>query len=455
MTTMPLPTATSRTTLPLFVAAEAFSLFGNASISIVLPWLVLSRTGDPSVAGLVAAVAAVPSVLATLVGGWLIDHVGQRRMSVIADLGSAVSVAGLAIVDWMFGLDIGWFVVLGVLGALFDVPGMTARETLMGRVSLTSGVVLDRVAAIRQSVFGVAFLAGPAVAGVLLTLLDPIRVVWVTAACSALAALCTLVMPLVTATTDETVPGQEQPGGFATLWASPALRAMVVIAFGNALLAAPLLTVLLPAHFQGLGQADWLGYTMSAFAAGSIVGSILYGVLAAQSRRLVYVLGLVLQVVGMGGFATLQGFWLVAAGSVLVGIGGGLLSPIFLVFFTERVAERVRGRVLSLVNALGMVASPIGLSLMALLLTRSSLNVGALVVFVGFLVVGAYALVSRGMREFATTPPQNALRASEERPADGRRSDERTRFSFAKSDDDGSTSGGTGASRTGDKSADH
>src|SRR5918997_1712762 len=372
--TPPLPTTTHKATLPLFVAAEAFSLFGNAAISIVLPWLVLTRTGDPSIAGLVAAVAAVPSIMATLVGGWLIDHVGQRR----------------------------------------------------------------------KSVFGVAFLAGPAVAGLLLTLLDPIRVVWVTAACSALAALCTLLMPLVAPTTDETVPGQEQPGGFATLWASPALRAMVVIAFGNALLAAPLLTVLLPAHFQGLGQADWLGYTMSAFAAGSIVGSILYGVLAAKSRRLVYVLGLVLQVVGMGGFATLHGFWLVAAGSVLIGVGGGLLSPIFLVFFTERVAERVRGRVLSLVNALGMVASPIGLSLMALLLTRSSLNVGALVVFVGFLVVGAYALVSRGMREFAATPPQDALRASEERPADGRRSDERTRFSFANSDDDGSTSA-TGA----------
>lgn len=403
MTTTTPVAISNKATLPLFVAAETLSLFGNAAITIVLPWLVLSRTGDPSVAGLVAAVAAVPSILSTLVGGWLIDHVGQRRMSVIADVGSAVSVAGLAVADWAYGLDIGWFLVLGVLGALFDVPGMTARETLMGRVSLTSGVVLDRVVAIRQGIFGVSFLAGPAVAGVLLTVLDPIRVVWLTAACSALAALCTLVMPLVAPAADEITDGQPQPGGLATLWASPALRAMVVIAFGSALLTAPLITVLLPAHFSRLGQADWLGYTMSAFAAGSILGSILYAVLAARSRRLVYVLGLLLQTAGMAGFATLQGFWLVAAGSVLVGIGGGLLSPIFLVFFTERVAERVRGRVLSLVNALGLVATPIGLSLMALLLTRTSLGAGALVVFVGFLGVAAYALVSRGMREFAAT----------------------------------------------------
>ncbi len=416
-------TSSGKATLPLFVAAESLSLFGTAAIGIVLPWLVLSRTGDPSIAGLVAAVAAVPSIAATLVGGWLIDHVGQRRMSVIADVGSAISVAGLAVVDRMFGLDLGWFLVLGVLGALFDIPGMTARETLMGRVSVTSGVALDRVAAIRQGVFGLTYLGGPALAGVLLTLLEPINVVWLTAACSGLAALCTLIMPLVPSEVDH-ASEQHQPGGIATVWASPALRAMVVIAFGSALLTAPLITVLLPAHFQQLGQADWLGYTMSAFAAGAIVGSVLYGVLAPKSRRVVYVTGLVVQTLGMAGFATLHGFWLVAAGSALVGVGGGLLSPIFLVFFTERVAERVRGRVLSLVNALGMVAAPIGLLAMALLLTRSSLAVGALVVFVGFVGVAAYALVSRGMREFAAPAPPPATEPAEPAVQSGSRADD-------------------------------
>ena len=146
---------TSRASLPLFVAAEAFSLFGNSAIAIVLPGLVLTRTGDPAVTGLVAAVAALPAILAAVVGGWLIDKVGQRRMSVLADIGSAVSVAGLAVVDRVFGLDLGWFVALGILGALFDVPGMTARETLMGRVARTSGVSLDKIASLRQAVSSV------------------------------------------------------------------------------------------------------------------------------------------------------------------------------------------------------------------------------------------------------------------------------------------------------------
>ena len=55
-----MPSMTSRASLPLFVAAESFSSFGNSAIGIVLPWLVLSRIGDPAVTGLVAAFAADP-----------------------------------------------------------------------------------------------------------------------------------------------------------------------------------------------------------------------------------------------------------------------------------------------------------------------------------------------------------------------------------------------------------
>ena len=407
---------TSRASLPLFVAAEAFSLFGNSAIAIVLPWLVLTRTGDPAVTGLVAAVAALPAILAAVVGGWLIDKVGQRRMSVLADFGSAVSVAGLAVVDRVFGLDLGWFIALGILGALFDVPGMTARETLMGRVARTSGVSLDKIASIRQAVFSLAFLGGPALAGVLLAILDPIQVVWVTAGCSLAAGICMLLLPL---TAPEVVSaGTADIGGLATIRGSAPLRAMLVIGFGSALVVAPLLGVLVPAHFNGLGEPTWFGFTMSAFAAGSMIGAILYAVIASRSRRAVYVGGLLLQTLGMVGFTTLHGVWPVAIGSALVGVGGGLLSPVFIVFFTEQVAESVRGRVLGLFNALALIASPLGLGAIALALSVTTLEVAATWLLAAWVLVMAYALISKGMRTFAESPaapaPQRVV--VEERP---------------------------------------
>ncbi|HYI53661.1 MAG TPA: MFS transporter [Microlunatus sp.] len=397
-----MPARTSRAALPLFVAAEAFSLFGNSAIAIVLPWLVLTRTGDPAVTGLVAAVAALPAIVAALVGGWLIDKVGQRRMSVLSDFGSAVSVAGLAVVDRVFGLDLGWFIALGILGAVFDVPGMTARETLMGRVARTSGVSLDKIASLRQAVFSLAFLGGPALAGVLLAVLDPIQVVWVTAGCSLAAGICMLILPLTAPAVVSA--GAADIGGLATIRGSAALRAMLVIGFGSAVVVAPLLGVLVPAHFNRLGEPTWFGFTMSAFAAGSMIGAILYAVIASRSRRAVYVGGLLLQTLGMVGFTTLHGVWPVAIGSALVGVGGGLLSPVFIVFFTEQVAESVRGRVLGLFNALALIASPLGLGAIAVALSVTSLEVAATWLLAAWVLVMAYAFASLGMRTFAEAP---------------------------------------------------
>lgn len=396
----------SRAAVPLFVAAEGLSLFGNAAIGIVLPWLVLQRTGEVSVAGLVAAAAGVPAVLAALLGGQLVDRVGQRRMAVLADLGSATAVAALAVVDHVAGLTVGWFVVIGIAGALFDVPGMTAREAMMGRVAATGGVALDTLASLRQAVFGLAFLAGPALAGVLLAVLDPVDVVWLTAGCSATAAALTLALPLVGRAAP--VPGEEL-GGVATVARSPVLRALLLISFGSAVVVAPVVALLLPAHFAVLGSPGLLGLTMSAFAVGSVAGSIGYAVTARRSRRVAYTVGVGLQTCGLALVAVLEGFWVVAAGTALLGLGSGMLSPIFLVAFTELVPERVRGRVLGLFNALALVASPTGIGLAALALTRVSLGTAAVLVVAGWSVVAAYSLASPAMRTVvatrAPTPP--------------------------------------------------
>jgi MFS family permease len=113
---------------------------------------------------------------------------------------------------------------------------------------------------------------------------------------------------------------------------------------------------------------------------------------------------LLLQTLGMVGFTTLHGVWPVAIGSALVGVGGGLLSPVFIVFFTEQVAESVRGRVLGLFNALALIASPLGLGAIAVALSVTSLEVAATWLLAAWVLVMAYAFISKGMRTFAGAP---------------------------------------------------
>ena len=72
---------------------------------ITIPWLVLEETSSPAFAGLVAAVSALPGLLISPFGGWLVDHLGRRAVSIGADLLSSLSVIAFPIVAMTSGLS--------------------------------------------------------------------------------------------------------------------------------------------------------------------------------------------------------------------------------------------------------------------------------------------------------------------------------------------------------------
>lgn len=390
---------TNRLTLPAFAVSSSTSLFGNAAIGIVLPWLVLERTGDPTAAGLVAAVSAVPGAVASFTGGWLIDRLGRRRMAVLSDVGSALSVAGLAIVDRLIGLDISWFIALGVLGALFDGPGMTARQTLVQDVADASGVSLERISGLQGAIFGLSFLAGPAAAGALLTVLPTIDVVWLTAACSALAALCVGIMPLVVhpsgADTDRSLLA-----GLSFVRRCRPLMVLLVLQLGSAALTAPLLSIVLPAHFTRMGAPGLLGVSLSAYALGTVVGSVLFGWGFAGRQWAAWVLCQICLVGFALLIAPLTGFWLVAASMCVCGIGCGLLQPIAQVMVTTGAPDVLRGRVFAVYSALSLVSAPVGLGVMTAVVAGAGLGTSTWVMAAGWALLTAWSLVAPGMKDY-------------------------------------------------------
>lgn len=386
--------------VPLYLGGGALSLLGNSVIGIVLPWLVIARTGDLSTTALVAAVAGLAAVPASLLGGRLADRFGARRVAVAADLGSAGAVAALAVVDLTVGLSVAWFVVLGAAGAVFDVPGMTARQSLLADVAAVGGRSVDAVAGLFQTSFSLAFLAGPALAGLLLSILDPIDMVWLTAACSAGAALLTWFVPVSHGSTSP--DGAEAPAGaWSRFRADPRLRAILLISFTGAFVIPPLLAVVLPGHFAALDEPGAFGMTVSAFAVGSLIGSVGYAVIGRRSRPAAYACGIVLMSIGLALIAPLGGVWLTAGAMGVLGIGSGLFGPVWNVFVAEQVPVEVRGRVLSWFNAASLVAGPIGLGLLAALLTRAELSTAAIVIAAGWMIVAVFALASRHARAIA------------------------------------------------------
>ena len=406
----------------LYLTASALSLLGNSVVAVVLPLLVLLRTGSATSAGTVALATVVPAILVGVVGGVVIDRVGRRRASIVSDLVSAGAVAALPLVDLVTGLNLGWFVALGVLGAIGDVPGMTAREALVPAVSRSSGVPLERLVGIRESIEAAVMVIGPALAGVLLVTLGDTTVLWVTAATSALAALVTAMLPrtldaLSSAEADpaELLPADESPtgpraalrrstaelrAGLAVVLGDRVLLGATVLSLGSLLVLAGLQGIVLPVHLTALGEPGRLGLVLSAMAAGLLVGATAYSVVGPRVRpRSVFVASMLAAAVGVGGMSLLPTTWLLLASAALAGVASGMMNPVLQVAMMRRTPEAARGRVLGLQGSAMMAVAPVAVFGAGLLVDAAGVRPTGVVVAVAFCVVVVLGVLAPALRD--------------------------------------------------------
>ena len=396
------------------------SALGNSIAGIVWPWIGLERTGDPAAAGLVAAAVAVPSVIFAFLGGYLIDTVGRKPMSVISDIISGASVAGVVLIDQTLGLTIAWFIALGIIGGVGDIPGMAARSALVGDVAQSSNKTVDYIAGLNQAILGVAFLVGPAVAGVLLAALESSLVLIITAACSFLAALLTTFLRLAKRELTEEEKRAAAADNALNLQAlkswgqviSPApIRMLAILTFVGVALVGPFLGVLMPAHFQKAEQPFLLGLAFSFYAIGMMISGAGIAKVGTSRRRLVWAVAIGVEAIGFAMMAALGVSWLVVIGCGIAGLAGGMLSPLQMVLITEETPEHMRGRAFSLFTAIMQFGGPIGLVIASGLLTTLSIYQLAVLLVAAYMLVAVWAMI-RGLNilpsfvasEATTTP---------------------------------------------------
>lgn len=408
-----------------YLSSYALSLLGNSIAGVALPLIVLQATGSALGAGTVAAATAVPAIIAGLLMGVVIDRINRRTSSVVTDLISAAAVAALPIVDAITGLSLGWFILFGIIGAVGDVPGMTAREALLPAVLRRSGDSAERIVGIREGVAGVTILIGPAIAGTLMVLFEGSTVLWITAATSLLAALVTLLIPHETGVivADERAPlaagsvWRQLHEGWLSLLRNRLLLSLTVIGLASIAVLGSLQGLILPVYFTLINEPGLFGFVLSALALGTLIGA---GVYAALSSRLGRRAWLLLSAAGITGgialMAALPGPWLVFAGAFLIGLFSGLINSLVGVLTIERIPEALRGRILSTQNALMMVAAPAAILLAGAVAEFAGVGVAAWVVaslWIGALVV---ILAARSLRTLDSDAP-----GEEERSADAQR----------------------------------
>lgn len=350
-----------------FIALESATLLsgmGNGVASIALPWLVLELTGDPAAAGLLAAAAALPTLIASLGSGVIIDRLGRKRTSVGSDIFSALSALLIPLWGIVGILTYPVVVFAAVLGSVFDPVGVTAREAMLPDVAKRAKYALERVNGVHEAVWGLAWLVGPGVAGILIAVIGAANTFWVMFAGFVASAVAVAIWgpptpPPVVQERQHWVT--DAVDGLRFVVRDPAIRSTTVLSTVSFALTYSVIAVVLPVVYERLNQPQSLGALLVAFSGGGVVGALAYSAVGLKiSRRVAFVVGLWSAALVMVTLAISPAFWVEIVAMAVGGFLSGPVNPVVNVVLQERAPEEMRGRALSMVFALGYAVAPLG-----------------------------------------------------------------------------------------------
>lgn len=348
----------------------------NSIVMITIPWLILERTDSPAFAGLVVAISALPGLIISPIGGWLIDHVGRRAVSISADILSSLSVIAFPLFASLFGLTNLAILLIAFFGAIFDPAGYTARRTLLSDVARDTKSDLDRLNGIHEGFLGVSWIAGPAVGAWLIASVGAINSFWVSAVLFILAALSIALLRVsqVNESTNEKSEIKSDRGlrvGFVTLWQDKLLRTITIAILVIAAVYLPTESVVLPTYFENLGNPTGLGLVISALAGGSAIGAFGYGWITKRvSRRAIARFTLIGSAIAIIPMASLPPLPILIGSGFLLGLAWGPFTPLMSTLIQQRVPADQHGRVFGVQTAVFYAAPPLGMVISGLAVER-------------------------------------------------------------------------------------
>jgi MFS transporter, ENTS family, enterobactin (siderophore) exporter len=368
------------------LSTQGVSSIGDAVSFTALPLLVFALTGSGAAMGLVGALQTLPDLLFGMVAGALADRSDRKRMMFLADVGRALLTALIPISVWLGGPTLVVILIvaapMSILRSLF-LAGYTASvPAIVGRSQLA------RANALFEAVYSTGYIFGPAVAGILSTLIGPGPTLAIDAVSFLLSGLgLFLVRRQLVAPTDrpEAHILADIREGIDFIVRHPTLRSAIGFWGIVSISTAPLVPALTVYITRDLNFEDWvLGLLLAVYGAGTVSGA-----LAISRRRR-----------GSAGPMLLGGN--LARGLLLIGIGvagrvelllplgfvaGIADSAVLVTYLTLRTAhspDALLGRIGSTARTISLGLQPVGMLAGGLLIDAT--NGATTIVAMGVLV---------------------------------------------------------------------
>lgn len=395
--------------------ADSISLVGNAVAQLAIPWYVLITTGSPALTGLAVFFNFVPAVLAAFFGGVVVDRLGFRTTSVVADLASAAAVAAIPLLEMTVGIEIWQLMALVFIGALLDAPGATARQALFPDVVELAGVRMERASGIRGAIQNGSILVGGPLGGILVAGVGATTALWLNAASFVVsAAIVAVAVPRARREPDAEPPGRffaELAEGMRFIWSHRLIRAIVFTVLLTNFLDAPFPVVMPVLAREAYGSATDLGLMYGVLGGAGLAGALAYSALGHRlPRRLVFVCCFSVLPLMYLALATLPPFPAALAALAIVGLAAGPLNPLLFTVSSEVVPTRLRGRVFGATRAGAWASIPLGILLGGLAVETLGVAATLLVIGLCYLAVTSFGFFNPAFREMDRRPEDAAVR---------------------------------------------
>ncbi len=360
----------------LFFGGQMISLIGTWMTTTATSWLVYRLTGSAIFLGVVAFTSQIPAFLFAPIAGIVVDRMSCRKLLLITQIFSMIQSLALAALTLTHQITIPWLLFLGAFQGLINAFDVPCRHTFVIEM-IEKKEDLGNAIALNSSMFNLARLIGPAVGGIIISLvgegwcffIDGVSYIAV------ILALMAMIIKTHPKTHHAGKPWQQLKEGLRYAVQSKPIRSIIGLLALVSLMGVPY-GALLPIFAKTIlgGGPHTLGFLMASAGSGALMGAIWLA-----SRKTVLGLGRVIPfataALGLGliAFSFSHTLWLSLALLVIIGAGLMLMMASSNTILQTIVEDNKRGRIMSLYIMAYTGAAPLG----SLLAGSLSQNLGA------------------------------------------------------------------------------
>lgn len=355
-------------TFAIIWSGQLFSTLTSSVVGYAVVFWLSLQTGSAEVLAYAMIATLLPQLVLGLFTGVFVDRWSRKVTMILADSFIAACTAIMCVMFYLDSVTIWQIYVLLILrsvGSAFHTPAMQASIPLLAPES-----ELMRVAGVNQMIFSISNIAGPALAALLINLMDMTYVLSldIIGAVIACTSLLFVTIPNPEKKDTEQTPNimAEIKEGLHAIFSTQGLKWVLACDVAMLFFIIPI-SALFPLitlkHF--MGDTYDMSIVEASWGVGIFVGGVLIGMKKIKMTNKIVLIGIVSILIGLtslfSGLLPPSGLvWFIAL-TALSGVGGAIWNSAFTVILQTKIDPSVLGRAFSTYDSLMLLPSIPGL----------------------------------------------------------------------------------------------